>query len=292
MPAEVQGRILSARPSGAVGHTKHLRQGRRGPGSPEYEFDVVNSIEYDTVFMDFRPDTMPISDIGSAGVLDFARSAGGSTPFAKLAPTIARASDIKGVVDNTNPSSITLTGVPQFLPELNPFLEICFEMQSITFLELVVGFFDAVVGSAGDVLLDIDGPTFVASFTEAVAMCLDTEQTLKTGALVGETSEDSGTFTKANFAPTAAPFGIPTLATKVVWRIELRGDLAFAFVNGVLVAELGILPATSHGTIVGASAKPGVLLAPVMFFGARSATAKNVHIDYIYMGQERVNLLV
>ena len=87
---------------------------------------------------------------------------------------------------------------------------------------------------------------------------------------------------KDDFAPVTAPFGVPTVSTKVVWRIELSGDSAFAFVNGALVAELG----------VGDSAATGTLLAAVFQVGAREATAKNIHIDYLYGGQERTDLLV
>ena len=277
---EVRGQILRAKPTGYLGHAKGLKEGRRGPGSPEYEFDVVNSIEYDSVFFDFREATMPIDQIGAAGVLQYAETDGGSTDPVKLAPTIARPSDIITVISNGNPSGISFTGVPQFLSEMNPFFEICFEVQTVTNLELVLGFFDAVVGSAGDVLGDIDTPAFVGSFTEAVAMCLDTAQTLTTGALVGENGGDAAT--KDDFSPVAAPFGVPTLATKVVWRIELRGSRAYGFVNGTLVAELDL----------DAGAATGVLLAPVFYVGARSAASKNLHMDYIYLGQERADLLV
>ncbi len=276
---ETQGQIGPVRPDGRLGHTAHLRKGRRGPGSAEYEFDVVNSIEYDTVFMDFREATMPVDQIGSAGNMLYGES-GSSTAFVKLTPTIARPSDILGVISNENPSRIGLSCVPQFLSEMNPFVEVCFEVEAVTNFEIAIGFVDAIVASAASILLDIDTPTLATDYTEAVVMGLDTAQTLATGALVGENG--GGTFVKADFAPTTAPYGIPTLATKVVWRLELRGDRAYAYVNGALVAQLE----------AGESAATGVLLGINMVFSALSATAKNVHIDYIYYGQERADLLV
>ena len=275
---ETVGQIGSARPHGSLGHAKHLRTGRRGPGSAEYEFDVVNSLEYDTVFYDFRAATMPVDQIGAAGLFTYVESDNGSTPFVKLTPTIARPSDIIGIVDNSNPSSISLQTLVQFDSAKNPFVEFCFEVSVVTNLELVLGFIDVIPAASGDILGDIDTPTLVGT-TEAVVMGLDTAQTLVTGALVGE---NAGTVTKADFSPVAAPFGIPTLATKVVWRLELRGDSAFAFVNGALVAELP----------VGGSAATGTLLAAVFQVGARSAAAKNIHVDYIYLGQERTDLVV
>ncbi len=278
MASETQGQILRAIPDGIVGHAKGLKQGRRGPGSPEYEFDVLNSLEYDTVFMDFRAATMPVDQIGAGGVLQYEEDNGGSTAFAKLAPTIARPSDIKGIVDNSNPSAIALVGVPQFLSEMNPFIEFCFELSVITTLELGLGFVDANPGSAGDIINDVDDGTLVG-LTEGVMFGLDTAQTLKTATLMGE---NGGSASDTVASPTAAPFGIPTAATKVVWRVELRDDRAYAFVNGALVAKLD----------AGEGAATGVLLAPHFYVGSRSAAAKDVHIDYIFMGQERADLLV
>lgn len=269
---------MQATPQAGIGHPKGLKAGRRGPGSPEYEFDVINSVEYDSVFYDFRPVTMPVDQIGAGGLFTYQESAGGSTPYVKLTPTAARPSDILGIVDNSDPSNISLQTLVQYDSARNPFFEICFEVSVVADLELVLGFIDVIPGSSGDILGNIDTPT-LAGTTEAVVMGIDTDATLTTGALVGE---NGGTVTKDDFAPTAAPHGIPTLATKVVWRIELRSTATFAFVNGQEVARL----------VAGSGPANGTLLAAVFQVGSRVSTAKNVHIDYIWLGQERRNLLV
>ena len=46
---ETQGQVMSARPAVGIGHPKGLKAGRRGPGSPEYEFDVINSVDFSSM---------------------------------------------------------------------------------------------------------------------------------------------------------------------------------------------------------------------------------------------------
>lgn len=268
--------LLRARPSGRTAHVKGLQAGRRGPGSPEYEFDVAKSVEYDSVFMEFREVTMPVDQIGAGGLFAYEESQGGSTAYVKLAPTAARNSHIIGVIDNSNPSNISLVSVAQYLSAQNPYLEVAFDLEAVTNLELTIGFVDPVGASAADILDDIDTPTLVGTATDAALMCIDTAQTLKTLALV---CKDGTTVTAVTASPTAAPLGIPTAATQVVYRVEMRGQKVFAFVNGHLVAE----------SAYAAGPTTTVLLEAVILFGARSAASKDVHIDYIDIGQERVD---
>ena len=226
--------------------------------------------------MDFREATMPVDQIGSGGLFAYEESEAGSTPFVKLAPTTDRASHIKGIIDATNPSNISLVTVAQYLSAQNPYLEVAFDLEAITNLELTIGFVDPVGGSAADILDDIDTPTLVGPATDAALMCIDTAPTLKTLALV---CKDGTTVTAVTASPTAAPYGIPTLVTQVVYRVEMRGQKVFAFVNGRLVAE----------SAFDAGPTKTVLLEAVILFGARSAASKDVHIDYIDIGQERVD---
>lgn len=268
--------ILRERPNGRTSHVKGLLAGRRGYGSPEFEFDVLNATEYDRIFMDFRPATMPVDQIGAGGVFQYEEDNAGSTDFVKLAPTAARNSHIKGVISADNPSNIALVAVPQWLSEQNPFLEVAFDVELATNLELSIGFVDVLPGSAADILGDIDTPTLDAGIGEAAILGLDTAQTLTTLALV---CENGGTVTAVTASPTAAPIGVPSAATQVVYRVELRGTKAFGFVNGALVAESSASGGPAEGTLLGA----------VILFGARSAATKDVHIDYIDVGQERVD---
>lgn len=268
--------LLRAIPNGRTSHVKGLQAGRRGPGSPEYEFNVLNATEYDRYFMDFRQATMPVDEIGAGGIWQYEENQAGSTAFVKLTPTAARPSHIKGIVDVTNPSNIALVTVAQFLSEQNPFLEVAFDVELATNLELAIGFAAALPGTAGDILGDIDTPTLAGGITDAAVIGIDTAQTLKTAALV---TRDNSATTKVDVSPVAAPFGVPTAVTQVVYRVELRGQKAFAFINGALVAQSGAT----------AGPKEGTLLSGVIMVGARSAASKNVHIDYIDVGQERVD---
>ncbi len=274
---ETQGRILRATPNGLVGHTKGLKEGRRGPGSPEYEFDVLNSLEYETNFFDFKEATMPIDQVGAGGVFQIENLVS-ATDFAALAKTATYQSHIQANMTGSDSAEAPVT-VPMYLPEQNPFLEVAFDLEAVTNLELAIGFVDAIPGSSALVLGDIDTPTLHSDIGEAAVIGIDTAQTLATAALV---CENGGTVTAVTVAPTTAPYGIPTAVTQVVYRVELRGANAWAFINGALVAQ----------SAFGAGPAAATLLAAVIQFHAIGATDKEVRIDYIKVGQERADQLV
>lgn len=264
---------IRARPNGRTSHAKGLLAGRRGPGSPEFEFDILNATEYDRVRMDFREATMPIDQIGAAGLFQVEVLIS-STTFAKLAPALKYPSCIQADLTGTD-SAEALVTVPQYLAEQNPYLEVAFDLEAVTNLGLAIGFVDAIPGSSALVLDDIDTPTLHSDIGEAAIIGIDTAQSLVTAALV---TENGSTVTKVNVGPTAAPFGIPTAVTQVVYRVELRGTKVFAFINGALVAE----------SAYDAGPATGTLLAAIIQFNAKGATDKEVRIDYIDIGQERV----
>ncbi len=260
-----------------LGMDTGLLQGSH-PGSGLAELAAINSSAFDQHFFDFGEATMPVDQVGAAGLFQY-EEGDTQTAFAKLAPTAARPSHIEGdiLVDNQTFSLVT---VAQFLSEQNPWIEVAFDLETITNLELSIGFTDPADASAGEVLADIDTPTFVAAVTDAAIMGIDTDETLKTLALV---CRDNATTTAVTASPTTAPYGIPTLNTQVVYRLELRGQTAYAFVNGLLVA-------TSAAT---AGPRAGVQLEGLILFANLDAANKKVRIDYIDIGQERVsNLLV
>ena len=192
----------------------------------------------------------------------------------KITPTATRQSHIMAdiTVDDSQVSLITLA---QFLSGQNPWVEVAFDLESITELRLEIGFCDPAEANAGVAVTDID-PAVAASVTDCALAVIDTDQTLKTLALV---SKDGTTVTAVTGSPTAAPHGIPTLATQVVYRVELRGTTSYLFVNGTLVAT----------SAAGAGCRTSVLLEAVIMFGNLHTTDKEVHIDYIDVGQERLS---
>lgn len=268
--------IMPDPPTGVSHHHKGLDSGLRagGPGAAAYEMALLNSVAFERHFFDFGEATMPVDQVGAAGFFQYEES-GAETDYVKITPTAARPSHIMADIISAS-GGCSLVTVAQFLSEQNPWLEVAFDLEAVTVTELTIGFCDPAAAAAGDILDDIDTPSFAAEITDGAVIGLDTAQTLGTAALVCRNNSDT---TKVDVAPVAAPYGIPTAATQVVYRIELRGQKAYAFINGILVATGGDT----------AGPRAGTLLEAVILVSALDGTDKEVHIDYIDVGQERVN---
>lgn len=250
------------------------------PGRGLAEAALVNSSAFEHYFFDFNEVTLDAhSGVGAAGLFQYEESDGANTDFVKITPTVARPSHI--VCDiSADDSRISLVTVAQFLSEQNPWVEVAFDLESVTELMLAIGFSDPGAATAGDVIGNIDTPAVAAEIDDCAFAVIDTDATLQTLTLL---TRDNSATTKVDASPTGAPFGIPTLATQVVYRVELRGQTAYLFVNGLLVAT----------SAAAAGPRTGQLLECLIMFGNNHTTDKEVHIDYIDVGQERVsNLLV
>jgi len=264
--------IQRARPSGRAHGVKGLLAGPHGPGSAVFEALALESIDYERIRVDFTNQTT-VTEVASDGPLAYAESVAGNA-IAKLTPTAARPShaQITIAADAGATSAVTLAFPKMALAEQHCYIEAKFDMDDVTDIELSLGFVDAVPASAADILGDIDTPTFAGGIADAAVIGLDTAQTFKTASLV--TIGTSTTVGKTDL-PTAAPVGVPTINVQVIWRVELRNDRAFAFVNGMLVAErVGPDIAT--------------LLTPVVLWASKANDALEVRCDYIEFGQERV----
>lgn len=266
--------IQRARPEGGrSSKVKGLLRGPHGPGSPVFEALAYLTDDFEVVMVDFLNSTT-VTEVAADGPLVYAESVAGNS-IAKLTPTAARPSHalITLAADAGATSAVTLSGQKMFLAEQNPFVEVKFDIDDVTNYEFAFGFVDAVPASAADILGDIDTPTLAGGIADAAVIGIDTEQTLATAAFV--TIGTSTSVGKTNVAPTTAPFGIPTVNTSIIYRVELRNDRAFAFINGQLVAER-----TGPDT--------AKLLTPVVLWASKANDAIAVRCDYIKFGQERV----
>lgn len=269
------------RPNPLLGGVQNLLRGPHGPGSPLFHELAKFSRDYIYFKEDFVAATAAEA-IGASKVFQYAESAAGPVDPAKTTPTAALQSYVQIDTGATNPSAATLVGPKMFAAKWNPWLEMRFQ-EDTTYangtVEFAFGFVDAVPASAGDILGDIDTPTFAGGIADAAVFGVDTDETLKTTACmtigtstaVGKTTVDTGL---------GAPFTQPTVNTDITMRVELRSPTpnssvsrAFFYINGMLVAERA-----------GPDAEK--LLTPVLFVGQRGA-AVVYKIDYIAFGCEK-----
>ena len=244
-------------------------------GKGEFEANLIDSVLFTRNFYEFNDVPSGQSPFGASGPFIFEKSDNVNTDFEKVAPTATRQSHIISDI-TVDDSQVQLITVAQFLSGQNPWIEVGFELESVTELGIQIGFADPGPADAGKIVDDVDDtPTVDALITDCAMAVINTDDTIATLRLI---SKDGTTVTGVTGSPTAAPHGVPTLATNVVYRVELRGQTAYCFVNGTLVA-------TSAAT---AGPQTSVLLEAVIQFGNLHTTDKEVHINYIDVGQERL----
>jgi len=135
---------------------------------------------------------------------------------------------------------------------------------------LEFGLIDAVPGTDGPGLADVDVPT--ATMTNGALFSIDVDQTLKTlsAATAGSTFTTTAT---TLLAPAITALTADTYAT---FMIQLIGNAAYFYVNGILCA--------SH---TGNKVEGGTLLAPWLYIRNRSVDAKTVTLDYVTAWMDR-----
>jgi hypothetical protein len=215
-------------------------------------------------FDDFLGDTINLDNYAVAN--------GGGASATSFAIAVASggtiASDEGTANDATASSSLIMPKI--FYGDQNCGCHIRLKSSAVTSIVLECGFIDAVPGSNTAGVNDVDTPTAYA--TDAALFHLHTGQTLTTPAFV--TAGTSFTTTKTSVAATLA--SIPAAATYCDVRIQLVGDAAYCWVNGILVA--------SH---TGSKVEGGTALAPWIYHRALTATSRTVTVDYIAAWQDR-----
>jgi hypothetical protein len=142
-----------------------------------------------------------------------------------------------------------------------------------------VGLIDAVPGSAGPGVSDVDTPA--VTMADGAVLHLDTDQTLTTAAFVTVGSTANQTVK----ATTLSGFTAPTAATFFDVVVQLVGNDAYCIVNNgvdVITHHNGV-SANSAGHVEG-----GVSLAPWVYNRSRNTTAKLMDIDAIAVWSDRI----
>lgn len=273
-------KILNTLRTRSVGRIKSLLSGQIGPGTAMFEAAVLNSPDYEYFCHDFTETAITASTgpflSSNPFALVYAESNAGATDPAKLTPTAASSSDL-ALATTANAYAQTIQTTKMFTANKYPWIEIRFQIDTVASgTSVVFGFADAIAASAGSIVSDIDTPA-VATVADGALYAFDTAQTLTTAALVAVGT--STAVSKVNVAPTAAPYGIPTVNTYITVRVELEGDgvqgdpaIARLFVNDALVA-----------TNTGGPDSEKLLTA--VFYQLAPAAGMTAKIDYIRGGQ-------
>ena len=262
------------------GRIRALLAGQHGPGEPLFEAAAQGSPDMEYWYEEFDATAITASTgpftAGAKHTLTYAESNALATDPAKLAPTAADSSAMS-LATSANAYRQSIIGPAMYTADKYPFFEVRIKVSQITDYAMVIGFANAIAGSAGAIVSDIDTPA-VATVADGAFYAIDISQTLKTAALVAVGT--STAVSKVNVDPTTAPFGIPTVDTYFIVRLVLAGtgvqggaSTAYLFVNDRLVA-----------TNVGGPDSEK-LLAPVFWQASNTGTALTSTHDYWRAGQ-------
>lgn len=265
-----------------TGRVKDLRAGQHGPGEPIYHALAERSPDFDFYFEDFSANAITATTgpfvAGGAHTWAYAESNAGATDPAKLAPSTTKTSAMT-LATSANAYNQTLLGPKMYNADKFPFIEVGMWFSQVTDMQFTLGFADAIPASAAAIVADIDTPS-VTTVADGAFYAIDISQTLKTAALVCVGT--SSAVNKVVVAPTAAPFGVPTLATFIRIRVQLEGtgvisapSIARLFINDALVAENFAGPDSEK------------MLCPVILQGSPGGTAFVGDYDYIKCVQQK-----
>lgn len=172
---------------------------------------------------------------------------------------------VRGATGTTDNGSQSMVGPVILAPNKNIFMECRFKYDVVTGVNFELGLIDAVPGSNGSGVSDVDTPA--VTMTSGAVLQMDTDQTLTAMAFV--TGDASAAASAATTTTT-----VPVAATYMTVRIETRGAYAKCWVNGV-----------EEATLAGPTA--GTLLAPWVYSRTRNTTTHLMDIDYIHVWCER-----
>lgn len=181
-----------------------------------------------------------------------------------------------GTGDN---DSVSLVGPIIYSGDENCGMEIRVQTDDITSVNFEIGFIDAVPGSDGSGVSNIDTPALTAN--DAALIQLDTDRTITTLAFATDGSTASQDAAATTFA---APAGTNMVnATWHTFRIQLVANFAVAWFDGILAAVHDAGSTQSQGALEG-----GVLLAPWIYWRTRDTTASFPKISQVSVWQDVV----
>ena len=250
----LKGRPMDARELDKIGAKGPLREFLARLSYPDQYFKV-HEFDEDTINADY----WALANSGGTSAADFAVMA-----------TTVQCGTIQGDTGTTDNGSISLVGPLIFKGDQNAGMHVRLKVDAVTGYNLEVGFIDAVPGSNGSGVSDVDTPA--ATATDAALLQIDTDQTLATLAFV-----TAGTSFTTTSTTLTTPITVLSAATYADVRIQLVANTAYCWVNGVLAA--------SH---TGSKIEGGTAVAPWIYARTRNTTAKFVDVDYIALWQDRV----
>lgn len=218
-------------------------------------------------FDDFLGDTIDLDM--------YAVAKAGGTADANFAIAVAANGTIAGTTGTDDNNSHSLVGPLIYYGDNNAGMEVRLKLDVVTSYNLEVGFIDAVPGSSASGVSDVDTPA--AAFSDGALIQIDTDQTLATLASVTKGSTAGQGIVATTFAAPAAT--VLTAATYATLRVQLIGNSAFFWINGVLAA--------SHDADPQGNLEGGVALAPWIYVRTRNTTAKVATVDYIWTWADR-----
>ena len=244
--------------------------------SPEGVFLALYPWLRDGVFYvedDFAEDTISATRWNVSNT-----AAGDGTNFAW---TAARSGTVQGSTGASDDHAISINGDALWYGDANCGMEVRFKIDVVTGLSFEIGFTDALTDEDLPAVTDVDTPTTGNGATDVAVIHLDTDQTLTTAALVGESTGKPYAAQKANIATWT-----PSAATWYVVRVQLETDGAFCKIFDTTTPSQPVLVSGSD------TGKPLMLdgataVRPHMLFRTRNTTPKVVDIDYIRCWQDR-----
>jgi hypothetical protein len=232
-------------------------------------------------FYDFRTHYFHLDDFGGDTInLDYYALAAAGAAGATFATNIQNGTGVvRGSTGTDDNAASSLIGPIIFRGDNNCGMWVRLKLDVVTGHSFEVGLIDAVPGSAGPGVSDVDTPA--VTMADGAVLHLDTDQTLTTAAFVTVGSTANQTVK----ATTLSGFTAPTAATYFDVVVQLVGNEAYCIVNN------GVDVIAHHNGISGNSAghvEGGVSLAPWVYNRTRNTTAKLMDIDAIAVWSDRI----
>mgnify|MGYP001565117986 CR=1 FL=1 len=217
-------------------------------------------------FYAFRTTYFHLDDFGGDTInLDYYALAAAGAAGAVFATNVQNGTGVvRGSTGTDDNAATSLVGPIIFRGDNNAGMWARIKIDVVTGFSFEIGLIDAVPGSAGPGVSDVDTPA--VTMADGALIHLDTDQTLTTAAFVTVGSTANQTVK----ATTLTGFTVPTAATFFDVAIQLIGNDAFLIVNGGVdqIAHANGISGNSAGHVEG-----GVSLAPWVYVRTRNTTA-------------------
>jgi hypothetical protein len=214
----------------------------------------------------------------------------GGAGAASFATQVLPSGAIRSASGTTDNGACNLIMPLNWYGDLNCGMEVRWKIDDPLGFSFDIGFIDAVPGSTGSAVSDIDTPAFTAA--DCAVLHLDTDQTLATLAFGTKGSTANQDAKKTNMIASAGTtigagvaLGLPVAATWNTTRVQLSGNDAYCWINGILVASH---TTTGSGANSAGAVEGGIALAPWIYNRTRNTTTKLFDVDYIRVWMDRV----